>query len=417
MAGGRPRKPVAPPRRRARGTGSVGTRADGRVYAALPPDCDPGRRPHYGPGNRRRFADEAEARAWLAAEAARLRAHPGAAHPGEQLGAYLTRWLKIYGPAMPPRTRAAYTVALRHWLPHAGTVTLGALTHEHLQGALAAMQAAGWVRYRRDGSPIGTARPYSPRTLAHALAVLRHALAAMVPDVLATNPCRRVRLARSQPAEAPVWDAAEAEAFIAAAEVAVPHLALAYKLILRRGLRRGEVVALQWADVRAHEGLLTVDETAGTRAGTAGGTKGRRTRDIPLSGAQVAEFAAHRAAQARPGRYVFTNPRTGTGYSVSALGRHVARLAALAGVPPIGLKDMRATCSTTLLDEGIPLPRVSRLLGHADARVTAQHYDRVIAARADRVTRVADELDAAYARAAEAARQHRPRPLHDTGTD
>ncbi len=387
-------------------------RKDGRLFAILPPDVDPLRRAHYGPGGRRAFADKAEAEAWLAVEIARRRNPlPGAAHGDEELGSYLTRYLKTYGTAMSPRTLSANRVALRYWLPYLGRVRLRQVTHEVIQGAVAQLREARWRYRRKAGTPAGLPRPYSPATLAHARQALAHALSYLVPDVLPHNPVRRTVLARHQPPPRPCWDAGEADRFLAAAERRVPQLALAYRLILRRGIRRGEVLSLLWSDVETQRGVLVVAQTAGTRAGEAGPTKGRRTRDIPLGDDLPQRFATHRARQARPGRWVFTNPATGKPYGINILTWHLDTLTAEAGVPRIAPKDMRASCATILLDEGVALPRVSELLGHADVATTSRFYARQIKQRAERVTRVADALDAAHARALTATRQRAPTPL------
>lgn len=413
---GRPRKAIPKPKRRARGTGSVGVRKDGRVFAILPAGLDPTRRAYYGPGDRRAFATVDEADVWLASEIARRRnPAPETAHAAEEMGSYLTRWLRIYGPGMAPRTFRAYRGALRRWLPYLGRIPLGELTHERVQGAMAQLRAAQWQRVRRDGKPTSIPRPYSHRTLVHGRTVLGYALAGLVPDILPANPVRRVRIGKVQSAEPPVWDADEGDRFLETVAKRVPHLMLAFRLVLKRGLRRGEVVQLRWDDVDEHRGVLVIDETAGERAGEGGDTKGRRTRDVPLTAAWFAEFRTHRKEQRPLTPWVFANPATGKPWHAQVIADWAARLCAEAGLTPITPKDMRATCATTLLDEGVPLPRVSQLLGHANVAITAAFYERVLKQRADRATRVAEEMDAAHERAARDARRRAPTPLNQTG--
>jgi len=260
----------------------------------------------------------------------------------------------------------------------------------------------------------GDPRPYSLRTIRHARTVLGMALGELVPDVLAANPVRRTRLPKRQRPEMPVWDADEAARFLAAADQHAPHLAPAYRLILHRALRRGEVLALRWADLDERAGVLAVDETAGRRSGETGDTKGRRRREIPLSPDLIDALAAHRRAQRRPSPWVFANPATGKPFSREALREAVARAITAAGLPPITVKDLRATAATVLLDQGVPLPRVSELLGHADVATTARFYARVIRLTADRVADVAEGMDAAFARA---AGSEKPAELRPSGTE
>lgn len=421
MPGGRPRKQEAPKRRR-RGTGSVGTRADGRIFAVRPSDLDPLRRPVYGPGSRQAFTSEAEATAWLNAELVRRQTPtPSSASTSEPLVAYLARWHADSAPLMPSRTARAYKRSLALWVPLVGMVPLGQLTHEVIRGALRKLTEATWQRQREDGTPTSEPQPYSRRTIAQARMVLGYALADLVPDVLPSNPVRRVRLPREQAPEQPVWDGAEAERFLEAAERLEPDLALAYRLILRRGLRRGECLSLQWKDLDERRAVLTIASTAGDRAGEVGDTKGRRSREIPLSSDLLTRLQEHREKFGRIQKdsgkigtlspWMFANPETGLCWSHQRLNRRAPAICAAADVPVIMPKDMRATCATNLLSEGRPLPEVSHLLGHSSIAVTSQFYERIIKRRQEHVARIADEIDAALDRSADAARGDTPAPI------
>lgn len=393
-----PRKPKAPdpppkPKRRSPGNGTVGLRKDGRVYACLPSDLDPKRKPIYRVPGGAKFASVEQARAWLDAEVARRRNPPApvSASKAEPLGAYLERWYHLHSPGWPERTRLAYGSAVRHWAS-IGDVPVGDLTREAVQSGIAAMQRATWQRFRKDGTPIGEPKPYSRRTIQLARSVLHQALDVLVPDVLAHNPTARARTGgRVADTEQPVWSSEQAARFLATAERVVPQFALAFRLILRRALRIGEAIALTWADVDEPASVLRVDETAGIRRGLSGPTKTRKIRDVPLSTDLAARLRAHRRAYPATDPHVFTVD----GERVSATwlrGRwhHVVRVASLPSITP---KDGRATCATSLLDAGHPLPEVSRLLGHASVATTANFYARVVKRRAEQTARLGERLD------------------------
>lgn len=412
---GRPRSPPTKPvpSRRARGTGSVFTRGDGRVGCILPRALDPKRRPIYSSANRRGFTTEAEAAAWISAEIVRRSSPPPAQASGaETLGAYLARWHADHAPFWPARTARAYRRSLARLVELIGSVSLNALTHEVILGALARQMELRWQRTRRDGTPTSAARPYSRRTLAQGRMVLGYALADLVPDVLPTNPVRRTnRLPRGQAPEQPVWDGDQADRFLEAAEEGAPHLALAYRLILRRALRVGEVVALQWTEVNEARSVVLVRTTAGDRTGERADTKGRREREIPLSADLVRRLISRREAQARPSPWVFTNPETGLPYDASRLRRLAVAVCQAAQLPPINPKDMRATCATVLLDEGVPLAQVSALLGHSSIAITAVFYARVLRRREERIGQLAEAFDRAHERGAISARGSAPAPF------
>lgn len=69
------------------------------------------------------------------------------------------------------------------------------------------------------------------------------------------------------------------------------------------------------------------------------------------------------------------------------------RLSRRAGVPQVTLHTARHGYGSILLDRGVPLPLVSRMLGHANVNVTAQVYSHALREGAD--DRVRDALNAA----------------------
>lgn len=388
------------PKRRSPGGGSVGTRRDGRHFAILPPDLDPKRLPHYGPGNRQRFAMLEDARAWLDAtvHARRNPAPPGRATPGEPLGSYLARWYDNHEDGWPERTRRAYLLSISRWRV-IETVPLGQLTREVVQGGVAALRRARWQRTRRDGSPIGEPKPYSERTIQQARVLLHQALQDIVPDVLSYNPASQRRSgSRQAEVEQPVWSAGQADRFLETAERIEPRYALAFRLILRRALRLGEVTDLKRDDVEESGRRLRVDETAGMRRAASGPTKTRRIRHVPLSSDLIARIRTHRRDYPTTATNLFTV--NGERVSSSTLRSAWHRVIRVAGLPTITPKDGRATCATILLDEGWPLPEVSRLLGHSNVATTAMFYQRTIQRRTEEIAEVAERMDETLDRAA-----------------
>ena len=58
--------------------------------------------------------------------------------------------------------------------------------------------------------------------------------------------------------------------------------------------------------------------------------------------------------------------------------REWRRIRTRAGLPERKLKDLRDTYASHLLSANIPLPYVSKQLGHGDVLTTARHYARWI---------------------------------------
>ncbi len=86
-------------------------------------------------------------------------------------------------------------------------------------------------------------------------------------------------------------------------------------LIAATGLRRGEALALRWADVNLRDATLRVNSTLGRVDGaliTTESKSERSRRTVPLSPAVVKLLKARRAAQARE-RPAAVNQWTDTG--------------------------------------------------------------------------------------------------------
>ncbi len=152
------------------------------------------------------------------------------------------------------------------------------------------------------------------------------------------------------------------------------------------GLRRGELVALRWRDVRWSERVLVVERAlSGTVERT---TKGRRIRMSPLADQPLA--ALDRLAQRRnftsADDYVFCNA-AGDRLDPSALRRRYVAARDSAALPPLRFHDLRHTAGT-LLTRVLDPVTVKDVLGHADLKTTERYLHAVRASRlADAATR------------------------------
>ena len=65
---------------------------------------------------------------------------------------------------------------------------------------------------------------------------------------------------------------------------------------------------------------------------------------------------------------------TGAPIHMSNLRSHFKSVLKDAQLPDIRFHDLRHTCATPLLDAGVPLVTVSKILGHSSPAVTAKIY-------------------------------------------
>ena len=142
------------------------------------------------------------------------------------------------------------------------------------------------------------------------------------------------------------------------------------RLLLFTGCRRGEILTLRWSEVH-RDALMLGDGKTGPRK-------------VPLN-SQARTLLHRRPRNGSP--FVFPSPRDP--------GRPRSRNLALwdrvrheAGIEDVRLHDLRHTVASHAAMNGVPIPVVSRLLGHADPCTTLRYGhlgDREIEAAAERV--------------------------------
>lgn len=139
-------------------------------------------------------------------------------------------------------------------------------------------------------------------------------------------------------------------------------------LLLRLGLRAGEVAALELDDIDWHTGLITVHG------------KGHRVDQLPLPedvGAAITAYLQRGRPRPCSHREVFLRSLA----PVEGLGRGgisciVRRACCRAGVPPVGAHRLRHTLGCEMVNSGVPLPEIAQVLRHRSLTSTAL-YARV----------------------------------------
>ena len=72
--------------------------------------------------------------------------------------------------------------------------------------------------------------------------------------------------------------------------------------------------------------------------------------------------------------------------------RRKKKIANLAGVKVIRLHDFRHSCASMLISKGVPIPTVSKYLGHANITETLNTYSHAMASDFNNVSNVIDNL-------------------------
>ena len=316
---------------------------------------------------------ECERKAQLAAAQGGRRGEPGT------VGDWLTAWAEDACRRVKPATCRRYQSAVTtHLVPALGRIRLDRLNAAHIQEATGAIAAKRF----KDGRPISRA------TVRRTVDVLGNALEAAVKQGrLAVNPARALPPLRQEHREPTILTEDQANRLLDAASGS-PFEAL-FTLALRCGLRQAELLGLQWRNVHLTGAKPTLDITGSLqrdydgslRKGEPKTLSARRT--IALDNDSVAALA--KLAAGRDDEYVFSHH--GEPCTPQALIRqYFAPLLRQAGLPPMRFHDLRHTCATHLIEDGVSIFAVSHLLGHASIAVTQGIYGHLTPKQTDAAT-------------------------------
>ncbi|MFE3737482.1 replication initiator [Streptomyces sp. NPDC059134] len=229
----------------------------------------------------------------------------------------------------------------------------------------------------------------SPLTLAYIHSVLKSALEhAVREEEITRNVARNVRTGIPRPRRFEPLTADEARQFLAT--VRNDRLFALCELALRAGLRKGELLGLQWEDLDLRTGAACIRRTLQrTQTGglTALSTKTRASeRRIALPCECIHALKEHREVQEGEREAAADDWRNnGLVFSTTAggptdpanLNRSFRALLSRAGLRRIRLHDLRHSTATLLLEQGVELIVIKELLGHAHIGVTATVYAHV----------------------------------------
>ena len=153
-----------------------------------------------------------------------------------------------------------------------------------------------------------------------------------------------------------------------------------FYLELISGLRKGELVALQWSDLDIENKTISVSKQAGrNNAGEPDITRPKtensiRKISIPQDAVEllVAEHQKH------PGNpWMFPSPKTGEMYHPDSVVNIHKKILKDAGLEHLRFHDLRHTFATLALQNGVDVKTVSSMLGHFDAGFTLRTYTHV----------------------------------------
>jgi integrase len=249
---------------------------------------------------------------------------------GMKSGRIGTRSGDIYKPS----AIRSYEAALRDSVvPRLGRTRLADVQHRDVQRIADDLLAEG-----RD-----------PSTIRNALMPLRVIFRRAVEDGdIALNPCTHLRLPAVRGRRERIASPQEAERLLLALPARDRPI---WATALYAGLRRGELMALRWADIDLANGVIHVERAYDEKEHVDIEPKSRAgRRTVPIVGALRDILGSHKAIQDQPAGLVFGGSAP---FQPSNVWRRAQRAWRLAGLEPIGLHEARHTFASVLIAAGV----------------------------------------------------------------
>jgi integrase len=276
---------------------------------------------------------------------------------------YLDRWINdaVRG-TVRQRTFERYESIVRvHLKPSLGWVKLRALTPAHVRGLYSS---------KLDGG-------LAPRSVLHIHRTLSKALKQATDDgLIPRNAAAPVKPPHPRTEEIRPLDREQVRLLFET--VQGDRLEALYIVAVTAGLRRGELQGLKWEDIDLDAGSFQVRRTFSE-------PKGGYIFEAPKRASAALREHRWRQLEERIERgplwqdhgLVFTSS-IGTPLLGGNLNRTFKATLHRAGLPEIRFHDLRHTCATLLLRQGVNPKFVQELLGHADIALTLNVYSHVL---------------------------------------
>ena len=291
---------------------------------------------------------------------------------------YLVQWMEIARSTLKPNTAAGYASMIQNpiapYFQQRG-ITLGGLQAVDIQ-----------MFYTSQLKRV------SANTVIHYHAIIHRALKyAVKTDLIDVNPADKVERPRKDRFTASFYDGNEVNRLFQAAR-GTP-LELPVMLAAFYGLRRSEVVGLKWDAIDFENKTIAIRHTVtacaekGMRIEVAADTtktaSSRRT--LPLVLAFQTKLAALKEQQEKNrilcGRSYCTDylgyvlvDAMGNRLKLSYISTAFPVLLKRNGLRPIRFHDLRHSCASLLLKNGVPMKQIQEWLGHSDFSTTANIY-------------------------------------------
>ena len=307
---------------------------------------------------------------------------------------WVNTWLEVYIiPNVSPTTLSRYQGMIKRYInPVIGHIPVQQLTTLAVQS---------WVNGLKISPSSG--KEMSAATIKHAYHVLKGAMdKAVLAGIIYRSPCTGIMLPKGQKKQAVIYDEKQIRQLLDAAAGTEMELVIDMELCL--GVRRGELLGLEWGDidwehnqVKIIRNRVVVDGKSVVKEPKTATSV--RTLDVPLPLMQ--KLRKHKM-QCMSNKLRLGKAYTATNYIIvhpdgkpiypEYLSQMLTKLQERAGLPKCRFHDLRHLCASIMLLQGINVKVAQERLGHKDIATTMNIYSHVLPSSAKEAAEKIGEL-------------------------
>lgn len=302
------------------------------------------------------------------------------------LAEFINKWIEYSEANLSPKTSWEYKRILTNYvIPTLGHIKLEKLKPTHLQELYKQLQTDG---VRGDGKPGGL----SARTISNFHRVLSSVLESAVQwQLILINPAKRIKPPKYEKKQAAHYDEGQVFALLQALKGEQSKYQAIINLAIATGLRRGELLALEWSDIDFENNTLTVNKAYYYTPEKGSFTKSPKTetskRVVSIPPAVVDILKEHKKQQTKNrlalGELWTQTNRIFTAYNgkpmfPDTISSWLPKFLKRNGLPHLSFHGLRHTAATLLIAQGIHAKTISSRLGHSNISTTMDIYGHAL---------------------------------------
>lgn len=225
-------------------------------------------------------------------------------------------------------------------------------------------------------------KPLAAKTIRHHYCALGYIFSfALNKEYITKNPMDKVDCPKTQKKKVDAFTEEQARSFFGYLDECPIDFRCMLNLLITTGIRRGELMGLQWGDIDFDNHIISVNRniTYTPASGIVVSTPKTECsmRQIPVMPSVAAVLMEYRNGAEDWKKNDFLFPKDGNpslARDPNSITRRVKRFMKLHGLPDMSPHDLRHSCATLLLSNGADIKSVQEILGHSNASTTLNFY-------------------------------------------